>query len=51
MIFTWDKAKNTLNKKKHGISFEEAKSVFLDEHARLIGDPDHSDSEDRFVLL
>ncbi|MDE0118569.1 MAG: BrnT family toxin [Bdellovibrionales bacterium] len=51
MNFTWDKAKNRLNKKKHGISFEEAKSVFLDEHARLIGDPDHSDSEDRFVLL
>ena len=51
MNFTWDKAKNRLNKKKHGVSFEEAKSVFLDEHARLIGDPDHSDSEDRFVLL
>lgn len=51
MNFTWDKAKNRLNKKKHGVSFEEAESVFLDEHARLIGDPDHSDSEDRFVLL
>ena len=51
MNFTWDKAKNKLNKKKHGVSFEEAESVFLDEHARLIGDPDHSDSEDRFVLL
>ena len=51
MNFTWDKAKNKLNKKKHGVSFEEAESVFLDEHARLIGDPDHSDNEDRFVLL
>ena len=51
MILTWDEAKNRLNKKKHGVSFEEAKGVFLDEHARLIGDPDHSDSEDRFVLL
>ena len=51
MLFTWDEAKNKLNKKKHGISFEEAKSVFLDEYARLIGDPDHSNSEDRFVLL
>ena len=51
MIFTWDEAKNTLNKKKHRVSFEEAESVFLDEHARLIGDPDHSDREDRFVLL
>ena len=51
MIFTWDEAKDRRNRKKHGISFEEAKSVFLDEHARLIGDPDHSESEDRFVLL
>ena len=51
MIFTWDEAKNKLNKKKHKVSFEEAESVFLDEHARLIGDPDHSDKEDRFVLL
>ena len=51
MIFTWDETKNRLNRKKHGVSFEEAKSVFLDEHARLIGDPDHSDREDRFVLL
>ena len=51
MVFTWDEAKNRLNKKKHGVSFKEAESVFLDEHARLIGDPDHSDSEDRFVLL
>ena len=51
MIFTWDEAKNRLNKKKHGVSFEEAKGVFLDEHARLIEDPDHSNSEDRFVLL
>lgn len=44
MIFTWDEAKDRRNKKKHGISFEEAKSVFLDEHARLIGDPDHSET-------
>ena len=51
MIFTWDEAKNRLNKKKHGVSFAEAESVFLDEHAQLIGDPDHSDREDRFVLL
>ena len=51
MIFTWDEAKNKLNKKKHGISFEEVESVFLDEHARLIRDPDHSGREDRFVLL
>ena len=49
--FTWDKRKNTTNQKKHGVSFEEAKTVFLDEYARLIPDPDHSDEEDRFILL
>jgi hypothetical protein len=36
---------------KHGVGFEEAKSVFVDERAKLIDDPDHSDDEDRFVLL
>jgi len=36
---------------KHGISFEEAQTVFLDENARLIDDPDHSLDEERFVLL
>ena len=36
---------------KHGVSFEEAETVFLDESARLIDDPDHSDEESRFVLL
>ncbi|MFZ2124358.1 MAG: BrnT family toxin [Rhodoferax sp.] len=35
----------------HGVGFEEAKSVFVDERAKLIDDPDHSDDEDRFVLL
>lgn len=49
--FTWDKRKNTTNRKKHGVSFEEAKTVFLDEYARLIPDPDNSDEEDRFILL
>jgi uncharacterized protein len=49
--FVWDEAKNTINKKKHGISFEEARTVFYDENALLISDPDHSDSEDRFLLL
>ena len=36
---------------KHGVSFEEAQSVFWDETARLIDDPDHSEDEDRFLLL
>ena len=49
--FEWDEAKAKANLKKHGIGFEEAKSVFLDDHARLIPDPDHSIDEERFVLL
>ncbi len=49
--FEWDEAKSLKNKKKHGVSFDEAKSVFYDENALLISDPDHSDEEDRFVLL
>ncbi|MDN5850528.1 MAG: BrnT family toxin [Nitrococcus sp.] len=36
---------------KHGIAFEEATAVFADEFARLIPDPDHSDAEDRYLLL
>lgn len=49
--FEWDENKAIANDKKHGVSFEDAKSVFLDDHAKLIDDPDHSDDEDRFVLL
>lgn len=49
--FEWDEKKSLSNKKKHGISFEEAQTVFLDENALLIHDPDHSLEEDRFVLL
>jgi uncharacterized protein len=49
--FEWNDAKATANLKKHGISFDEAKSVFLDDHAKLIPDPDHSIDEERFVLL
>ena len=49
--FTWDKSKNRLNLKKHGVSFEEAKTVFLDENAKVIYDPDHSIDDDRFVIL
>jgi uncharacterized protein len=51
MIFVWDNTKNQANKKKHGVSFEEAETVFYDNSARLIADPDHSDDEDRFILL
>ena len=51
LSFEWDKSKATVNLKKHGVSFEEAKSAFSDERAKLIADPDHSDDEDRFILL
>jgi uncharacterized DUF497 family protein len=49
--FEWDRRKASANEKKHGISFEEARTVFFDENAKLIDDPDHSDDEERFVLL
>ncbi len=49
--FEWDERKSAANAKKHGVSFEEAKSAFYDERAKLIDDPDHSENEDRFVLL
>ena len=49
--FTWDPSKNSENQKKHGVDFAEASSVFYDENAKLIDDPDHSKHEDRFVIL
>ena len=49
--FEWDPAKDALNQRKHGISFDEATTVFSDEAALLIDDPDHSLAEERFVLL
>jgi uncharacterized DUF497 family protein len=49
--FTWNETKAATNFEKHGVSFEEARAVFVDEFARLIADPDHSDEEDRFLLL
>ena len=51
LSFEWDDRKAMANAKKHSVSFDEAKSVFVDEQAKLIGDPDHSEDEDRFVLL
>lgn len=51
LSFEWDKRKAATNLKKHGVSFEEAKSVFFDERAKLIDDPDHSEEEERMVLL
>lgn len=49
--FVWDENKNELNKKKHGISFEEAKEVFGDGNAILFDDPDHSFEEERFLII
>lgn len=49
--FEWDASKASINQKKHGISFDEAKSVFYDENAIIIHDPEHSTAEERFVLL
>lgn len=51
MRFAWDESKADENRRKHGVSFEEASTVFADENARLKHDPDHSQKEDRFVLL
>ena len=49
--FEWDENKNRINKEKHGVSFEEAMTVFFDEEALLEYDESHSDEEDRFRLL
>jgi len=49
--FDWDERKNKNNRIKHGVWFEEAQSVFNDPHGRLFYDPEHSDGEDRFILL
>jgi uncharacterized DUF497 family protein len=51
ITFEWNARKASENLRKHRVSFEEAKSAFLDDNARVIADPDHSDDEDRFVLL
>ncbi|MBN1275886.1 MAG: BrnT family toxin [Deltaproteobacteria bacterium] len=51
IIFEWDNKKDKTNKRKHGVSFEEARTAFYDENAIQYFDPDHSDEEDRFILL
>ena len=51
LIFEWDEQKNKINKEKHKISFEEAETAFYDENAIVIDDPDHSQEEDRFIIL
>lgn len=49
--FEWDPEKNEINKKKHQISFEEALTVFYDDGALVIDDPEHSMEEERFIIL
>ena len=49
--FEWDENKNTINKRKHRISFEEAQTVFYDAEALVIPDPEHSQDEERFIIL
>ena len=49
--FEWDDNKNEINKKKHKISFDEAITVFDDAEALVIDDPEHSQEEDRFIIL
>lgn len=51
IAFEWDAAKAALNKKKHGVSFEEAQSIFYDEFAVQFFDDEHSAEEDRFLML
>ena len=49
--FEWDPRKAAANDRKHGVSFAEAETVFSDERARLLDDPEHSGAEDRFILI
>lgn len=51
LAFDWDPRKDATNRKKHDVSFQEAKTAFTDEFGRLIADPDYSEEEDRFILL
>jgi len=51
LSFEWDPGKNRANVKKHRVSFEEARTVFFDEGALVASDPDHSDQEDRFLII
>jgi uncharacterized protein len=51
IIFEWDEKKHSANIKKHGVSFVEAQTAFVDDNGLLIHDPDHSEGEERFILL
>jgi len=49
--FEWDSGKAASNAKKHGVSFDEARTVFYDDYALVIPDPDHSSTEERFIIM
>lgn len=49
--FEWDETKNEANISKHKVSFQEAQSVFYDPYARVLADPEHSEDEERFIIL
>jgi uncharacterized protein len=49
--FEWDRRKSASNARKHGVTFEEARSAFADPNGLVIDDPDHSEDEERFILL
>ncbi|NLL62783.1 MAG: BrnT family toxin [Ruminococcaceae bacterium] len=51
MKFEWDENKNKINKKKHDVSFEEVIAVFYDDFAILFDDPEHSEKEERFLII
>jgi uncharacterized DUF497 family protein len=51
VIYEWDSSKATANERKHGVSFDEAKDVFLDPLAETFNDPDHSSEEQRFITI
>ncbi len=51
LYFEWDPAKAARNRRVHRVTFDEAATVFSDEHGLLLDDSEHSDAEDRFVLL
>jgi len=51
ILFDWDETKEIANKKKHGISFNEAMTAFVDVHAQIYDDEEHSDDEERFILI
>ncbi len=51
LSFEWDERKNEINKVKHKVSFEEAQTVFYDDQALVIDDPEHSQEEERFIIL